>query len=67
MYTGLWCDAVDTVDFYGRDIILEAKGRHDPCVAARAVPIVESLAALVPADGMLQQAGRQRAGNFSSL
>jgi chorismate synthase len=31
-----------TVDFEGNDIVLEARGRHDPCVVPRAVPIVES-------------------------
>ena len=38
---------------------LEAKGRHDPCVVPRAVPIVESMAALVLADLALIQAMRQ--------
>ena len=33
--------------------VLEAKGRHDPCVLPRAVPIVESMAALVMADYLL--------------
>ena len=44
-----------TVDFNGNDAILEAKGRHDPCVVPRAVPIVESMAALVIADLALRQ------------
>jgi len=44
-----------TVNFSGNDILLEAKGRHDPCVVARAVPIVESMAAIVLADCALQQ------------
>ena len=35
------------------EIILEAKGRHDPCVVPRAVPIVEAMAALVLADAWL--------------
>lgn len=47
-----------TVDFEGRDVVLAAKGRHDPCVVPRAVPIVESMAALVLADNILQQASR---------
>ena len=38
-----------TVDFDGKPVTLEAKGRHDPCVVPRAVPIVESMAALVSA------------------
>lgn len=48
-----------TVDFEGNDIVLEAKGRHDPCVIPRAVPIVESMAALVVADLTLQQKMRK--------
>lgn len=44
-----------TVDFDGNEVILAAKGRHDPCVVPRAVPIVESMAALVIGDLMLQQ------------
>lgn len=49
-----------TVDFSGRNVLLEAKGRHDPCVVARAVPIVESMAALVFADCELMQRSRKR-------
>jgi len=44
-----------TVDFDGKKTTLEAKGRHDPCVVARAIPIVESMAAIVLADCVLQQ------------
>lgn len=44
-----------TVDYAGNPTILEAKGRHDPCVVPRAVPIVESMAALVLADLALIQ------------
>jgi chorismate synthase len=44
-----------TVDFSGAPTILAAKGRHDPCVVPRAVPIVEAMAALVLADLTLQQ------------
>ncbi len=47
-----------TVDFQGRDTVLAAKGRHDPCVVPRAVPIVESMAALVLMDAVLRQASR---------
>jgi len=50
----------DTVDFDGNPAILEAKGRHDPCVVPRAVPIVESMAALVIADMALRQRSRGR-------
>ena len=48
-----------TVDFEGNDTVLEAKGRHDPCVVPRAVPIIESMAALVLADLVLQQKMRE--------
>ena len=44
-----------TVDFEGNATILEARGRHDPCVVPRAVPIVESMAALVIVDLALRQ------------
>lgn len=44
---------IDTVDKEGRSRILKGKGRHDPCVALRAVPVVEAMAALVIADEML--------------
>ena len=47
--------AQSTVDFNGNQTTLEAKGRHDPCVVPRAVPIVESMAALVIADMALRQ------------
>ena len=46
--------AQDTVDKYGQSTIITGKGRHDPCVVPRAVPIVESMAALVLADFMLR-------------
>lgn len=45
----------ETVDFDGNPVSLEAKGRHDPCVVPRAVPIVETMAALVLADCALRQ------------
>jgi chorismate synthase len=38
---------------------LEAKGRHDPCVLPRAVPIVESMAAIVVMDLLMIQNGRK--------
>ena len=44
-----------TADFNGQEVILKAGGRHDPCVVPRAVPIVESMAALVIADLALRQ------------
>ncbi len=37
----------------GRDVTIEGKGRHDPCVVPRAVPIVEAMTSLVIADFLL--------------
>jgi chorismate synthase len=48
-----------TVDFEGKKTVLEAKGRHDPCVVPRAVPIVECMAALVIGDLALRQQFRR--------
>jgi chorismate synthase len=45
----------ETTGLNGRPVTLEAKGRHDPCVLPRAVPIVEAMAALVLADAALRQ------------
>jgi chorismate synthase len=42
-----------TVNKSGEEIMLEGRGRHDPCVLPRAVPIVEAMAALVLADHLL--------------
>lgn len=39
-----------TVDIYGNETILKARGRHDPCVLPRAVPIVEAMAAMTLLD-----------------
>ncbi len=47
--------AQQTVDFNGNPRTLAAKGRHDPCVVPRAVPIVEAMAALVLGDFALRQ------------
>lgn len=43
----------NTVDANGCATVLQAKGRHDPCVLPRAVPIVESMAAMVLLDDYL--------------
>ena len=40
----------NVLDKTGKIIELQGKGRHDPCVVPRAVPIVEAMAALVLAD-----------------
>ena len=47
--------AQDTVDRDNNAVTLAAKGRHDPCVLPRAVPMVEAMALLVLADHWLRQ------------
>ncbi len=48
-----------SVDRHGRDVEVETRGRHDPCVGIRAVPVGEAMLALVLADHLL----RHRAQN----
>lgn len=50
--------AQDTVNQAGEKVTLEARGRHDPCVLPRAVPMVEAMACLVLADHLLRQRGQ---------
>jgi chorismate synthase len=51
----------DTVDIHYRNATLKGRGRHDPCVLPRAVPIVEAMTALVLVDHALRQ--RAQCGN----
>ena len=44
-----------TVDLEGAPVTMKARGRHDPCVLPRAVPIVEAMAAMVVLDHLLLQ------------
>ncbi len=44
---------VDTIDADGNPTTLKARGRHDPCVLPRAVPVVEAMAAMVVLDAYL--------------
>ncbi|WP_439881420.1 chorismate synthase [Pontibacter sp. MBLB2868] len=44
-----------TINDAGEEITLKGKGRHDPCVLPRAVPIVDAMAALVLADFLMRQ------------
>jgi chorismate synthase len=44
----------DSIDKHGNAATVSGKGRHDPCVVPRAVPIVEAMAALVLADMVLR-------------
>ena len=43
----------DTLDLEGNPTTLKARGRHDPCVLPRAVPVVEAMAAMVILDNFL--------------
>ena len=49
----------NTVSVQGTECVLEAKGRHDPCIVPRAIPVVEAMAALVIADAMKQRLTEQ--------
>lgn len=49
-----------TVDVQGRPAELQGKGRHDPCVLPRAVPIVEAMTALVLVDHWMRDTGQNR-------
>ena len=49
-----------TINLQNEEVILQAEGRHDPCVLPRAVPIVDAMAALVIMDHYLRHQARQR-------
>ncbi len=53
--TSTIASAQQTVDKAGNAVTLEAKGRHDPCVLPRAIPVVEAMVCLVLADHWLRQ------------
>jgi chorismate synthase len=48
----------------GEEIELRTKGRHDPCVGIRAVPVVEAMVACVLADAFLRHRGQTGGGAF---
>ena len=50
----------ETINTSGENTTIEGKGRHDPCVVPRAVPIVEAMAALVITDHLLRNQGVRR-------
>lgn len=52
-----------TVDSTGAETTLAGKGRHDPCVLPRAVPMVEAMVALVLVDHALRQRAQNLLGN----
>jgi len=45
----------NTINAKGEEVEMKGKGRHDPCVVPRAVPIVEAMAAMVLADFSLRK------------
>ncbi len=47
-----------SVDIHGNEVDIVTKGRHDPCVGIRAVPVAEAMLALVLADHLLRQRGQ---------
>ena len=51
---------VETIDAYGNNTTISTKGRHDPCVGIRAVPVGEAMMACVLADHLLIHQGIQR-------
>ena len=44
---------VPSIDSEGRPVVIKGRGRHDPCVVPRAVPVVEAMAAIVLLDALL--------------
>lgn len=50
--------AQNTAGYDAEEGVLEAKGRHDPCVVPRAIPIVEAMAAIAILDALLTQQAR---------
>ncbi len=57
----------ETVDVDGNSTELLARGRHDPCVVPRAVPVVEAMAALVILDHYMRHHAQNRAFDFAKL
>lgn len=53
-----------TIDFSGKPVELEMKGRHDPCICPRIVPVAEAMVALVLIDHILLQ---ERISEFTDL
>jgi chorismate synthase len=51
-----------TIDKLGNETEISTKGRHDPCVGIRAVPVGEAMMAIVLADHFLRHRGQTGAG-----
>ena len=55
-----------SIDVRGEPVTVEVRGRHDPCIVPRAIPVLEAMAALVIADCLLMQSAyRPGAGGES--
>jgi chorismate synthase len=52
-----------TIDTHGNETEISTKGRHDPCVGIRAVPVGEAMMAIVLADHFLRHRGQVGAGD----
>ncbi len=50
-----------SIDRFGNEVLISTKGRHDPCVGIRAVPVGEAMLAIVLADHLLRQRAISRA------
>ena len=50
---------VETIDVDGNNTTIQTKGRHDPCVGIRAVPIAEAMMACVLADHLMLDRAQQ--------
>ncbi|MCZ6553315.1 MAG: chorismate synthase [SAR324 cluster bacterium] len=57
----------ETVDREGRSVELRAKGRHDPCVLPRAVPMVEAMINLVLTDHLMRTMTKKDVGRLADL
>ena len=49
---------VKSIDAKGNEIDVRTKGRHDPCVGIRGVPVAEAMMAVTLADHMLRHRGQ---------
>ena len=49
---------IASIDVHGDEVTVATKGRHDPCVGIRAVPIAEAMTALVLMDHLLRDRGQ---------
>lgn len=67
MYFNICFKPASTINLQGEKRILKAKGRHDPCVVPRAMPIVESMISCVILDMLMNQLSRRSlCTNFSA-